>query len=143
MAELKNVQGVRIDANQSGFVSISMRLDDDRLNPNVQDLTPGKLMLMKGCDFTSQKMLENMDDKEVQAKLFKVFKGEIENFKNNKDCIIDEGDDQLDPDHLFRIVDIETERNAYNPEEKEDGNCDVENDWDANMRQDTLRNARF
>lgn len=92
---------------------------------------------MKECDFTSYKMLEVMDDKEVQGKLFKVFKGEIENFKNNKDNIIDEGDDQLDPDHLFRMIDMHTERNP------EEGECDVENEWDANIHQDTLRNARF
>lgn len=67
MAELKNAHGVRIDANLSGvnFRSISMRYDDDRLNPNAQELTPGKFMLLKDCEFVSQEMLENIDDKDV------------------------------------------------------------------------------
>jgi hypothetical protein len=129
MAELKNVHGVRIDANLSGvhYRSISMRYDDDRLNPNAQELTPGKFMLLKDCEFISQEILENIDDKDVQGRLFKVFKGEIEHFKNKNDSIIDE-DDQLDPDQLIKIIDIQTERN---PEEEND--CDIENDWDANM----------
>jgi hypothetical protein len=35
-----------------------------------------------------------------------MFKGEIENFKQNKDSIIDDDEEKLDPDHLLKIIDI-------------------------------------
>lgn len=97
MAELKNTNGFRVDENMSAagnsfnpFRSVTMKHGEDRIQTS---LTPGKFLI--DCEFKTVEIRENIDNKEMQGRLFQKFKGEMITFKSGKDSL-----DDIEPEHI-------------------------------------------